>query len=118
MTPRRAVSLALVLCVSLVATRLSASENELYGKPLRGLTAVPIAELKQAPAKYRDKAVRVVGTAGSVAGAEAILADGAVSIGMRADGFTLPAKLAGARVIAEGKLKEGVLVATGIEVTR
>jgi hypothetical protein len=118
-TPRKLVSIvAFALSCALVGPLLGAG-NELYGKPLRGLTPVAIAELKQAPDRYRQKVVRVVGTAGAGSPSEVTLSEGGASLAVRTDGsFSLPAKLDGARVTAEGKLRDGALVATGVEVSR
>lgn len=113
------IGAAALLLAAAVAASLLASETELYGKPLRGLTAVPLAELKANPDRHRDKTIRVAGTAAAASPGEVTLSEGGASLPVRTDGsFTLPEKLAGAKVIAEGKLKGGALVATGLEVSR
>ena len=96
---------------------------ELYGKPLRGLTRVPLATLLAEEARYAGKAVRVSGTAAAEPGA-VVLKDGDAAVPLRTDGtFSLPEGLAGGAVTAEGKLQRGekdglAFVATGVEVQR
>jgi hypothetical protein len=95
------------------------SGAELYGKPLRGLSPVPIEELARDAGRYRAKPVRVVGVASAGDTEKVTLSEGKASLLVRTDGsFTLPANLAGVRVTAEGKLKGSELVATGVEVDR
>ena len=119
MTPRRLASLALLALSASLGGQLLGAGNELYGKPLRGLTPVAIAELKKAPERYREKVVRVAGTAGGGSPSEVTLSEGGASLPVRTDGsFSLPAKLDGAHVTAEGKVRDGALVATGVEVSR
>ena len=98
---------------------LAAAGNELYGKPLRGLSAAPIPEVSKAPARFSGRAIRVVGTGGAGTPSEVTLSEDGASLVVRTDGsFSLPAKLDGARVTAEGKLQGGALVASGVEVSR
>jgi hypothetical protein len=109
---------ALVL-VAATAAALAGTGNELYGKPLRGLSAVPLAEVKAQSARYAGKAIRVGGTGGASAANEVTLSEGGASLLVRTDGsFSLPATLDGAQVTAEGKLKDGAFVASGVEVKR
>jgi hypothetical protein len=92
---------------------------DLYGKPLRGLTAVPIAELVRDAERYRAKPIRVVGVASAGDADKVTLSEGKASLLVRTDGgFSLPGKLDGTRVTAEGRLKGNELVASGVEVDR
>jgi len=118
MTSRRGTLAALVVCALAAAGGARAAGSELYGKPLRGLTAVPISEVKRSPERWSGKTIRVAGTAAGGSSAEVTLSEGGASLAVRADGFSLPEKLGGARVVAEGKLRDGALVATGVEVSR
>jgi hypothetical protein len=108
---------ALLFACALASSALAAG-SDLYGKPLRGLSAVPLAEIAKAPERYRGKTIRVAGTAGEATSSQATLSEGAASLVVKADGFSLPARLEGAHVTAEGKLQDGALVATGVEVSR
>lgn len=103
---------------------LSAAGAELYGRPLRGLTPVPIAELHRKAAEFDGKTVRVRGEV--LGGGEAfVLGEGAASlpVTMR-DGTALPKDAGGASAAAEGvfraKGRDGApsLEATGLELTR
>jgi hypothetical protein len=103
----------------LAAGWLLAAGTELYGKPLRGLTPVSLAEVKQSPERHRDRTLRVVGTAGAASASEVTLSGDGAALVVRTDGsFSLPEKLQGTRIAAEGKLKGDELVATGLEVSR
>lgn len=113
--PKRA---ALVLFACALSSGALATGSDLYGKPLRGLSAVPLAEIAKAKERYRGKTIRVAGTAGASSASQVTLSEGAASLAVKADGFSFPARLDGAHVTAEGKLQEGALVATGVEVSR
>lgn len=119
MTPtiRRA---ALVLTLALAgAGELRAAD--LYGKPLRGLSPVPVADVAANPEKYAAKAVRVEGENAGAAGQPA-LKEGDALLPIEADGFALPSGLAGGRLAAEGKAARkggrAVFLAAGLEVRR
>lgn len=101
---------------------LPARGADLYGKPLRGLTAVRVAAVVADPARYATKPVRVEGANAGSAGKPA-LKDGDAVLPVVPDGsWTLPADLAGGTLAAEGRAraeKDGVVfVATGLEVKR
>ncbi|MGE5344550.1 MAG: hypothetical protein ACM3JH_01235 [Acidithiobacillales bacterium] len=95
---------------------------DVYGRPLRGLTAVPVREAVTEPERFAGLDIRVTGpNAGS--DVRPVLKEGDAVLPILTDGsFTLPAKLDGMTLTAEGSLrkKEGdiVFVATGVEVTR
>lgn len=95
---------------------------ELYGKPLRGLSAVPLADVAGAPEKFAGRAIRVAGAAEAGSASGVTISEGSASLRLETDGtFSLPGKLSGALVTAEGKLRTGaspVFVATGVEVKR
>lgn len=117
---RRAAA-ALTLCaVSLAA--FSASAADLYGKPLRGLSPVPVSAIVKDPSRYSAKAVRVEGLNAGSAGQPA-LKDGDAVLPVVSDGsFKLPQDLAGGFLAAEGRARAAqtgaVFVATGVEVRR
>ena len=101
---------------------LPARGADLYGKPLRGLTAVPVASVVASPEKYAAKTVRVEGRNAGPAGRPA-LKDGDAVLPIVADGsFSLPENLAGGTLAAEGRARvdrgAAVFVATGVEVRR
>lgn len=111
---------AALAAAALAATTFPARAADLYGKPLRGLTAVSVAAVVADPAKYAAKAVRVEGKNEGPAGKPA-LREGDAYLPIVSDGsFTLPEGLAGGTLAAEGKAqsREGraVFVATGLEV--
>ena len=121
LTPVRRAAAALTLCaVSLAA--FSASAADLYGKPLRGLSPVPVSAIVKDPARYSAKAVRVEGLNAGSAGQPA-LKDGDAVLPVVSDGsFKLPQDLAGGFLAAEGRARAAetgaVFVATGVEVRR
>jgi hypothetical protein len=115
-TLRAAAALAAALAAS------PASAADLYGKPLRGLTAVSVAAVVAAPGRFEGKNVRVEGKNEGGAGKPA-LKEGDAVLPIVADGsYALPADLAGGTLAAEGRAqtREGraVFVATGVEVRR
>lgn len=112
--------LAAMILVLVAADPLRAAE--VYGKPLRGLSAVPVRDVVASPGRYAGRDVRV---AGENAGSEGkpTLRDGEALLPLVSDGsFQLPGRLAGARLAAEGRVKQSgetvVFVASGLEVTR
>lgn len=95
---------------------------ELYGKPLRGLSAVPVRDVVANPGRYASRDIRVAGENAGSEGKPAIR-DGEAVLPLASDGsFRLPERLAGARLAAEGRVKQAggtiVLVASGVEVAR
>ena len=112
---------AVVLC--LAASSAGAAGAELYGKPLRGLTRVPLATLVADPSPYFAKPLRVGGE-GKGAKGPVVLAEDSARLPLQTDGsFTLPEGIEGAQLTAEGRLRRGekdtlVFVATGVEVRR
>jgi hypothetical protein len=116
MKPLKRAGALLFACA--LASHALASGSDLYGKPLRGLSPVPLAEIAKSPERYRGKTIRVTGTSSAASASEMTLSEGGASLVVKADGFSLPARLDGARVTAEGRLQEGALAATGVEVSR
>jgi hypothetical protein len=94
---------------------------ELYGKPLKGLSAVPVASAVSNPAAYAGKTIRVAGVNAGEKGKPA-LKEGDAVLPILPDGFELPEDLGKARLAAEGRLKDDpsglVFVATGVEIRR
>jgi hypothetical protein len=113
---------AFALCLA-ARSADAAPGAELYGKPLRGLTRVPLATLVADPSPYFTKPLRVGGAASGAKGT-VVLAEDAARLALETDGsFTLPEGLDGARLTAEGRLRKGekdtlFFVATGVEVRR
>lgn len=120
--PRRSAlpfALVLAFAVALLAASLPAPAAELYGRPLRGLSAVPAAEVAKNPAKWAGRAVRVEGTLRRGAGG-AFTMDGVLPV--RPESFSLPASADGRGAAAEGKVVAdgdvGALVAAGVEIQK
>jgi hypothetical protein len=118
-TARASAALAAAFALSAAAPARAA---DLYGKPLRGLTAVSVAAVVAAPEKYASKAVRVEGKNEGAAGKPA-LKEGDAVLPIVSDGsWTLPETLEGGSLAAEGKAqsREGraVFVASGLEARR
>ncbi len=106
------------------ALALPAAGAELYGRPLRGLSAVPIAELARNGAAYEGKTIRVRGTLAVSEKAFRLAEGGAsVEVTMR-DGSALPPDASGASATAEGTFRAKgagggpALEATGVELAR
>jgi hypothetical protein len=105
----------------LTASVLLAGAAEVYGRPLRGLSTVTLAEITAHPERYRSRALRIAGEVREAGASRMVLSEAGVSVSVESDGtFTLPSASQGARVTAEGKLRsnELVFVATGLEVRR
>lgn len=108
----------------LAGLALSAPGAELYGRPLRGLTPVSVAELHRKAAQFDGKTVCVKGEV--VAEAETFaLTEGAATLPVRMrDAAPLPKDATGATATAEGTFRakgpagEPFLEATGLELTR
>jgi hypothetical protein len=117
---RRSARVAAAILAAGLAAAAPARAADLYGKPLRGLTAVHVAAIVAEPARYAAKAVRVEGKNEGAAGSPA-LKEGDAVLPIVSDGaWTLPETLAGGTLAAEGRAqtREGraVFVATGLEV--
>jgi hypothetical protein len=116
----RRTPVALVVAAALAAagTLLAA---EVYGKPLKGLSAVSVAAAVSNPAAYSGKTIRVAGVNAGEKGKPA-LKEGDAVLPILPDGFELPEDLGRVRLAAEGRLRDApggvVFVATGIEVRR
>ncbi len=109
----------------LAGLALPARAAELYGKPLRGLTPVSIAQLHGKAAEYDGKTIQVRGTVRSENGALS-LTEGAASlrVTLSEPGATVPSNASGASATAEGVFRAKgtgggpALEATGLELTR
>ncbi len=114
----------LLAAFALAGLTLSAPGAELYGRPLRGLTPVSIAELHRQAPQFDGKTVRVKGEVRAEAESFA-LTEGAATlpVTMR-DATPLPKDATGATATAEGTFRakgpagEPFLEATGLELTR
>lgn len=111
-----------VLGVVVLSALLAASRADVYGRPPKGLTPVPIASVLKEPARYAARAVRVVGRA-DVKDEKLTLSEGPDALAIETEGFTPPKSVSGASVAAEGHVRVAgdappVFVATGLEVTR
>ncbi len=96
--------------------------SDVWGKPLKGLSAVPVRDVVEHPERYAGHDIRVAGPNAGEEGKPA-LKDGNAVLPIVSDGsFELPAKLAGTRLAAEGRVKKDgssvVFAATGLEVRR
>ena len=116
-----ALVFALALALAL-ASGPAALGAELYGRPLRGLTAVPATEVAKNPGRYAGRSVRVEGTLRKGGEGAFSLTQGDGVLRLEAEGFSLPARADGAPAAAEGRVvAEGgsaTLVATGVEIRR
>ncbi len=117
---RRLAIFALATLLAAAAVVSAAGGVELFGKPLRGLSAVPLAEVSAG--RHQDEAIRVSGIARKPGMERVTIAEGEATLLVQAEGFSLPEDLAGARVTAEGRVRKGeagpYLAASGIEVRR
>jgi hypothetical protein len=116
--PAALVALALFAALATLPARAA----DLYGKPLRGLSAVPMRDVVKDPGRFSAKATRVEGLNAGEAGSPA-LKDGDAVLPIVSDGsFKLPGNLAGGFLAAEGRARAAdsgaVFVATGVEVRR
>ncbi|MHB8798203.1 MAG: hypothetical protein ACYDBY_07035 [Thermoanaerobaculia bacterium] len=109
----------------LAGLTMSAPGAELYGRPLRGLTPVPIAELQRKAADYDGRTIRVRGEARSERGAfHLVEGDASLRVTLRDADSALPSDATGAAATAEGVFRAkgpgGMpgLEATGLELTR
>lgn len=114
----------IVAAFVLAGMALSAPGAELYGKPLRGLTPVSIADLHRKSATYEGKTVRVRGEVLNEEGSFRITEGAASLLVTMPEGAALPADATGAAATAEGTFRskgpDGTpsLEATGLELTR
>jgi len=115
---RGSQTLSLLVALAAAGTLLAA---ELYGKPLKGLSAVSVASAVSDPAAYSGKKIGVAGVNAGEKGKPA-LKEGKAVLPIVPDGFELPGDLGKARLAAEGHLEDApggvVFVATGVEVRR
>lgn len=111
---------ASVDAASVGAPARPAGEVELYGKPLRGLSAAPLAEV--AAGRHLERALRVTGVVRSAGAGGVTISEGEASLLVLPDGFSVPEDVAGARMVVEGRAKKGDsgirFVASGLEVRR
>lgn len=116
-------SLVALVPAALLALAAVAGTVELYGRPLRGLSAVPVSTVLSSPERYADRSVRVAGTGRRGAGGLEIV-EGDAALQVQPSGFSLPDSATGARWTAEGKVRlpgkgsPPVLLASGVEVER
>ena len=109
----------------LAGLAFSAGAAELYGRPLRGLSPVAIAELREKAAAFDGKTIRVRGDVLSEDGVFFLSErEARLKVTMRDAGIPLPGDASGARATAEGVFRakgpggEPALEATGVELTR
>jgi hypothetical protein len=121
-SPRQAV-LALAAC-ALAASAAAGPTTEVYGRPLRGLTLVPVEALLRDAPRYVGRSVRIRGVAQRPSSGPALLKDGDAMIELVTPSFSLPPDVAGSKVAAEGQVRPGDkltparFVADGVEVIR
>src|SRR5713226_5110303 len=94
------------LFLAVLGSAAFAAGSELYGKPLRGLSAVSVAAVVAHPGDYAAKPIRVSGPNKGEKG-HVVLSEGDAALPLETDGFSLPEDLAGARLTAEGRVKSG-----------
>lgn len=121
-TRRGSAATAFLATLVIASTASPLWAAEVYGKPLRGLTAVAVREAVADPGRFAGRDIRVAGPNAGPEG-EPGLKDGDLFLPIVSDGsFKLPGKLDGAKLTAEGSLKRKgssvLFVATGVEVGR
>jgi hypothetical protein len=116
---RAGATSAVFFAVAAVLASRPALGSELYGRPLRGLSAVPAAEVAGNPSKWAGRSVRVEGVLRRGTDGRFSI-DGALAV--RPEGFSLPASTDGRPAAAEGKViadgDAGALVASGVELRK
>jgi hypothetical protein len=111
--------------VSLLSGIARGSGNELYGRPLRGLSITKLSELVKDPRKHAGRSLAIAGTARPAGQGAIRLEEGDSSILIVSDGtYSLPQDPAGAAARAEGRLAEGPgsdglkFIASGVQLSR
>ena len=123
---RPASSLATWVLGLLAASAVLAASVEVYGRPLRGLTLVPISDLARHPERFEGREVRAAGKIVRLPDGQLGLADGEASLPLSSPGFTLPESSVGRAAAAEGRVRSedkgdrspARFVVAGVEVTR
>jgi hypothetical protein len=123
--PRTTRLLVVALAVCLGAAAAWAGERELYGKPLRGLSTTPLADLVRSPESWEGKTVRTGGTvsASPAPGAEGFTLEArgaSLRVVFRDRAVRVPANAAGADAAVEGTFHASPpqLEASGAELSR
>ncbi len=112
------------LSALLLTAALASSPAELYGRPLRGLTPVSLADVAGSPARFLGREIRISGKAKPLPAGTLAVADGEVSVELDTRSFSLPKIAAGVTLTAEGwvrveeKQRSVRFIAAGVEVTR
>jgi hypothetical protein len=118
----RALPAALLAALVLLPAAGELRAADVYGKPLRGLTAVSVREAVSDPDRFAGRDVRVAGPNAGPDGKPALKEGGALLPVVPDGSFELPARLGTARLTAEGRVTKGpggvVFVASGVEVRR
>jgi hypothetical protein len=108
--------------IVLATTALALPAVEVYGKPLRGLTAVAVREAVTEPERFAGVEIRVAGPNAGPEGKPGLKEDDRFLPIVTDGSFKLPGKLDGTTLAAEGSLRrEGssvLFIATGVEVKR
>ncbi len=117
--PARLAGRLVLALIAVAPLAAAAGGAEVYGRPLRGLTPVPLADL----ASHVGKTVATRGRIEAVNGPRDLVVGDAgktVAVTMRDPGVVFPKDLAGAAVTVEGVPGAGgtTFQATGAEVTR
>jgi hypothetical protein len=108
----------------LLASVALAGPAEIYGRPLRGLTLVRVAEILRDPKALGARAFRIGGRCERTSEGALTVRDAEAVIALEAIGFAVPENAVGAQIAAEGRIgaedeKDTVrFLADGVEVAR
>jgi hypothetical protein len=109
---------------ALLAFPALAGPAEIYGRPLRGLTLVRVAEILRDPKALGARAFRIGGRCERTPAGALAVRDAEAVIALEVVGFALPENVVGVRIAAEGRIgaedeKDTVrFLADGVEVAR
>ncbi len=108
----------------LLASVALAGPAEIYGRPLRGLTLVRVAEILRDPKALGARAFRIGGRCERTSEGALTVRDAEAVIALEAIGFAVPENAVGAQIAAEGRISAEEkrnpvrFLADGVEVAR
>jgi hypothetical protein len=112
------------VATAFLASVALAGPAEIYGRPLRGLTLVRVAEILRDPKALGARAVRISGRCERTPAGTLAIRDAEAAIALEAVGFSVPENAVGARIAAEGRVdpeekkSPARFLADGVEVAR
>lgn len=108
----------------LLASAALAGTAEMYGRPLRGLTLVRVAEILRDPNALGARTFRISGKCERTEAGALAVRDAEAVIALEIIGFAVPENAVGAPIAAEGRIgaadkrKPVRFLADGVEVAR